>query len=246
MCVFRDFDDICIQTSPFDKRMRHDRHRALCKADVMTTQWPFDDLMISGTELVLRPVRDADIADFVAIFPADVDLDPRYPPLRGVPPAADRERRLAQSIWRHRGCWSIGDWALDFGVWRNGESVGIQTLEGTNFTRERTVDSASWIAGPYRRKGFGIQARELMLAFAFEQLGAEKAITSALVTNHASLGVSRHLGYEDEGVSPHDTGVGIVDLRHLVLTRGNWASSGPQAEIDVTGFEECRPFFDAM
>lgn len=208
----------------------------------MTTAWPLDDLTISGSELVLRPVRDADLAAFVATFPTDFELDPAYPPLPGVPAGADRERRLVQSIWRHRGCWSIDDWALDFGVWRGGEPLGIQTLEGTDFARERTVDSASWIANPFRGKGFGIQARALVLAFAFEQLAADKAITSAEVTNHASLGVSRHLGYRDNGTSPHDSGSGTVELQHLVLDRSNWAAQG-RTSLTVSGFEPCRPFF---
>jgi RimJ/RimL family protein N-acetyltransferase len=208
----------------------------------MTTAWPLDDLMISGSELVLRPVHDDELAAFAAIFPDDFDLDPAYPPLDGVPAPTDRARRLVQSIWRHRGCWSIDDWALDFGVWRAGEPLGIQTLEGTRFTQQRTIDSASWIAKPFRGRGFGIQARELALAFAFEQLGADKAITSALVTNHASLGVSRHLGYRDNGTSPHDTGTETVQLQHLVLHRADW-SAQPRKIAHINSFEPCRPFF---
>ena len=194
------FHAAAVITQSYRKPIRDARHPPFCEGGDMTPRWPFDGLAIAGSGLVLRPVRDADIEDLVAIFPDDFDLDPMYPPLHGVPPAIDHERRLVQSIWRHRGCWSVDDWALDFGVWRNGAPLGIQTLEGTEFAQEHIVDSASWIAKPFRGKGFGIQARELALAFAFETLGAEKAITSAVVTNHASLGVSRHLGYRDDGV----------------------------------------------
>lgn len=208
----------------------------------MTPRWPFGDLTIQGHELTLRPVRDADLAELVSIFPDDFDLDPAYPALNGLASATDRERRLVQSIWRHRGCWSIDDWALDFGVWRGNEPLGIQTLEGAEFMQERTVDSASWIAKPFRGKGFGIQARALVLAFAFEQLGAEKAITSAVVTNLASLGVSRRLGYRDAGIRPHDTGDGVVDLQHLVMTRSAW-DERQRTTPTVNGFGPCRPFF---
>lgn len=242
MFIISCFDAIRIHTQIHHQHIRDDRHRTLCQAGVMTTRWPFDNLTIRGPELVLRPVRDADIEDLASIFPADFDLDPSYPPLGGIAPAADRERRLIQSIWRHRGCWSIDDWALDFGVWRDGESLGIQTLEGTDFPQERTIDSASWIAKPVRGKGFGIQARELVLTFAFEHLGAEKAITSALVTNHASLGVSRHLGYKDDEVSPHDTGAGVVDLQHLVMSRADWATHS-RITMTISGLDSCRPFF---
>lgn len=208
----------------------------------MTSSWPFDQLTIIGPELVLRPVRDADIAPLVAVFPDDFDLDPSFPPLRGVPCAADRVRRLAQSIWRHRGCWTVDDWSLDFGVWRDGEPIGIQTLEGTKFPTDRTVDTASWIAKPLRGNGFGRQARKAVLTFAFEQLDAQRAITSALTTNHASLGVSRRLGYRDDGITPHDTGDGVVDLQHLVVDRTDWVADDREA-FAVNGFDTCRPFF---
>ncbi|GGB28366.1 hypothetical protein GCM10011492_18230 [Flexivirga endophytica] len=209
----------------------------------MTLQWPFDELTITGRDVLLRPVRDADIEHLVAIFPDDFDLDPRFPPLPELPPATDRERLLVQSIWRHRGCWSVDDWALDFGVWRDGTPVGIQTLEGTRFPADRTVDTASWIAKPFRGKGFGIQARELVLAFAFEQLEARRAITSAVVTNQASLGVSRHLGYRDTEVTPHITDDGVVDLQHLTLDRDARTTRKPETRIRVNGFDDCVPFF---
>jgi Acetyltransferases, including N-acetylases of ribosomal proteins len=127
-------------------------------------------------------------------------------------------------------------------VWRDDESLGIQTLEGTDFPQKRTVDSASWIAKTFRGNGFGIQARELMLAFAFEQLGAEQAITSALVTNEASLGVSRHLGYRDTAVEPHDTGGEVVALQHLAMDRPDWVAQR-RTTSTVSGFDPCRPFF---
>lgn len=209
----------------------------------MTARWPFDELILPAGDVTLRPVRDTDLAHFIAIFPDDFDLDPAFPPLPAMPPGQDRERRLAQSIWRHRGCWSIDDWALDFGVWRGGEPIGIQTLEGTDFPTERTVDTSSWIAKPLRGKGFGVHAREVVLAFAFDQLKAAHAITSAVTTNQASLGVSRHLGYRDDGVRPHDTGDGIVDLQHLTLSVDDWSAGTNRLAIDVSGFDECAAFF---
>lgn len=208
----------------------------------MTLDWPFDELTITGQQLLLRPVRDLDIGPLVAAFPDDFDLDPGYPPLPGLASDVDRERRFVQSIWRHRGCWSVGDWALDFGVWCDGEPIGIQTLEGTKLLTEGTVDTASWIAKPFRGKRFGIRARSAVLTLAFEHLDARHAITSAVTTNHASLGVSRRLGYRDAGVTAHDTGDGIVDLQHLVMSQDDWVAQ-TRDSITVNGFDACRPFF---
>ncbi len=208
----------------------------------MTTNWPFDDLALIGPDLTLHPVRDSEIGRFAELLPDDFDLDPNYPSLPALPPGNDRARRFAQNVWRHRGCWTVDDWALDFGVWRHDQPVGIQTLEGTKFPADRTVDTASWIAKSFRGNGFGIRARAAVLAFAFEQLGAERAITSAVTTNHASLGVSRHLGYRDDGVRPHDTGHAVVELQHLVMDRDDW-TAGDRKSLAVNGFDACRPFF---
>jgi len=66
------------------------------------------------------------------------------------------------------------------------------------------------------------------------------AIRSATVSNAASLGVSRRLGYTDNGVGlVLETG-GVAELRHLRLTRDHWAY-GDQVEIE--GFEPCRRWF---
>lgn len=216
--------------------------QAVCDAGSVTPIWPLDDLTLTGPQLVLRPVRETDMDPLVAAFPDDFDLDPSYPSLVGVAGDLDRARRLQQSIWRHRGCWKIHEWALDFGVWRGGELIGIQPLEGSQFPTERTVDTASWIVKPFRGNGFGGQAREAVLAFAFEHLNAERAITSAVTTNQASLAVSRRLGYRDDGIRPHDTGDDVVDLQHLVMTRDDWAKHSRDA-ITVNGFDACRPFF---
>ena len=39
------------------------------------------------------------------------------------------------------------------------------------------------------------------MAFAFEHLGAETAVTEVFRDNHASQGVSRKVGYEHDGIS---------------------------------------------
>lgn len=88
----------------------------------------------------------------------------------------------------------------------------------------------------HRGRGFGIHARAIALSFAFESLDARQAITSAVMSNHASLGVSRHLGYRGTGVRSHDTGASIVDLQHLVLTRGEWRHSDARIPSEINGF----------
>lgn len=109
----------------------------------------------------------------------------------------------------------------------------------------RTVDSASHLAPDARGRGWGKQARRAVLAFAFGPLGAEYAVTSAWHHNAASLGVSRAVGYEDNGVSRHrtETGQGADTMVHLRLSRTRWEASRQRETVEIAGYEGCRPFF---
>jgi hypothetical protein len=82
--------------------------------------------------------------------------------------------------------------------------------------------------------------RMAVLGLSFDHLGAVAAITSARMDNLASLGVSRRIGYTDNGVGFVAERSGRVLLRHLRLTAEQWRHSG---EVTVTGFEACRPWF---
>ncbi len=75
---------------------------------------------------------------------------------------------------------------------------------------------------------------------AFDHLGADVAITSAVTTNRASLGVSRRVGYTDNGVGLVRETTGVAPLQNLRLTAGNWRHG---SEVIVTGFDACRPWF---
>ena len=89
--------------------------------------------------------------------------------------------------------------------------------------------------------------RRAVLTLAFGHLGAEYAITSAWHDNHASLGVSRSLGYVDNGIERHRRDDGehktVDDMVHLRMSREQWERSGGSAGITVEGFEPCRPSF---
>ena len=75
--------------------------------------------------------------------------------------------------------------------------------------------------------------RTAALGFAFESLGATAAISSATLANGASLGVSRRVGYLENGRSRIvDTGGDVATLQHFRLTAGRWTSP----EVSVTGF----------
>jgi RimJ/RimL family protein N-acetyltransferase len=85
--------------------------------------------------------------------------------------------------------------------------------------------------------------RMAVLGLAFGPLDARAAVSSARHDNAASLGVSRHLGYRDNGVSLNASGQGLVELQHMRLTAEEWHASGRSQQVRVTGFEPCLPWF---
>ena len=85
--------------------------------------------------------------------------------------------------------------------------------------------------------------RSAVLALAFGPLQAEAAITSAWHDNHASLGVSRALGYRPNGESLDARGNGVDVMRHMRLRRAEWLASGIGDQVLISGFEACRPLF---
>ena len=204
-------------------------------------EWPFFDLRIVSGDVLLRGVSDADLEPLLAALPEDLELDPRMETFAELPESRDRERRFVAGLWRHRGEWSPSSWCLDLVVEHAGRVVGIQSLEGDDFPTQRTVDSASWLAPAVRGQGVGTAMRAGILALAFDHLGAEAAVTSAEHSNAASLGVSRRLGYVDNGVGRVHGAQGAVDLQYLRLSEDAWRSTGRSAEI--TGIESCLPWF---
>ncbi len=93
--------------------------------------------------------------------------------------------------------------ALELAVIRDGVVVGIQGIGGRDFAVLREVHTGSWLGRRYQRQGIGTQMRAAVLHLAFEGLGAKPAVSAAFEDNPASLGVSRKLGYRDDGIEWH-------------------------------------------
>ena len=211
--------------------------------DTPARHWPLFGLRLRGGGLVLRPVTEADLDELADRLPVDVELDPRLPSYPGLTPGAGRRAALCQSYWRALGGWTVESWSLQFLVLLDGELIGTQSLEGEDFLRLRTVDSASYLQPAARGRGLGVAMRRAVLALAFGHLGAEAAVTSAWHDNAASLGVSRSLGYEPNGVSLHSRGDGADLMVHLRLTRQRWVEVNGSPSVSVEGLDAGRALF---
>ena len=208
---------------------------------MVSSLWPLLDLRLAGGDLVLQPLREADLDEVIPLVPDDLELDPgafRF--------QADQttQRRLVilQQYWRYYGAWTPASWRVTFAVRRAGQLLGLQELEAQDFAQLRVVDTASWLTPEARGLGLGKQMRRCVLALAFGPLQARAAVTSAWHDNHASLGVSRSLGYQDNGVSTLTRGSGADTLVHLRMTRAEWETSAAGA-VTISGFDPCRFLF---
>jgi hypothetical protein len=85
-----------------------------------------------------------------------------------------------------------------------------------------------------------VAMRTAALGLAFDHLGAVAAISSATLANAASLGVSRRIGYADNGISRIvDTSGEVVELQNLRLPADRW----PGAKVAVEGLTPALPWF---
>ena len=152
---------------------------------------------------------------------------------------------MHQGYWKYYGSWRPEAWRLNFVVHHGDELIGVQELEGNDFLTLRTVDTSSYLVAAARGRGLGKRMRAAVLALAFGPLEAQVAITSAWHDNHASLGVSRALGYQPNGESRmgREGGHGVDVLTHLLLRRDAWLASGLCDGVEIEGFDPCRPLF---
>jgi len=213
-------------------------------SDVSAGYWPFVDLVLVADGMVLRPMTEVDLTPLADMLPDDVDLNPALPSFGGQrTPSTARGTTLCQTYWHAIGTWRPESWSLPFVVWVDGVRVGVQSLEGNDFATRRTVDSFSWLTTTRRGRGLGKAMRLAILALAFDGLGAEVAETSAWHDNAASIGVSRALGYVDNGVHRHADRGRIDDMVYLRMTREVWQTRHAAHGVRVHGLAPCLPFF---
>lgn len=205
--------------------------------------WPVFDLRLSAGQLTLRPITEADLGRLADIKPPDVEQDPALPVPPGGDPRATRGAAVHQSYWQAMGAWRPDNWRLGFAVQVNGRIVGVQELEARDFATLATVDSSSWLITEVRGRGLGRAMRRAALALAFDGLDAEYAVTSAWHDNPASLGVSRSLGYADNGHDRHHRGTRGDEMVRMRMTRATWLARHADHGVRIDNLPECRAWF---
>lgn len=171
----------------------------------------------------------------------DPDVQPFSVPWTDAEPA-QRARATLQYHWRSWGTWQPMQWSLDLVTVLDGRVVGTQGLTACEFATLRQVSTGSWLGRAFHGRGIGTEMRAAALHLAFAGLDAEYAVSDAYEYNSASLGVSRKLGYADDGIERHVVRGRPVVLRRLRLHRDGWAAHRT-VPVEVHGLEPCRALF---
>lgn len=150
-----------------------------------------------------------------------------------------RVQRWMQGIWRGRGTVEPNFWRLYFVVVVDGRPVGMQDLIGDRFATHRTVITFSWLAASARQRGVGREMRQAILHLAFDGLGAREATSEAFLDNCGSNGVSRALGYQENGISWATRENQPAQMQRWLLNRETWQQRR-RDDIILTGAERSR------
>ncbi|HET8785328.1 MAG TPA: GNAT family protein [Candidatus Limnocylindrales bacterium] len=210
----------------------------------LEASWPLFGLRIRSEHLVLRLPLDADLPGLLALAKAGIHPPDEMP--FGVAwtdatgPALDRS--FLQHHWGWRARWRPEEWWLNLMVEWEGRPIGAQTISSEDFAVHGTVDSGSWLGLAFQGRGFGKEMRSAVLSFAFDGLGARAATSSAFRDNAASNGVSRSLGYAEDGrgsLAPR----GVArETQRFRMTEAMWRSR-PRPPVEIDGLDACREMF---
>ena len=206
--------------------------------------WPLFDLRVRTARLELRPPTDDDACALAALAARGIH-DPDWLPFAipwSIQPSPQLEREALKHYWAARANWTVDRWHLPLAVLCDGEVVGTQGFGAHKFAVVRSVNSGSWLGPQHQGKGIGKEMRAAMLHLAFDGLGAQYAVSGAWHDNAPSLGVSRALGYEENGIEIAER-QGKPDRQiGLLLTRERWEAHR-SIDVSIEGLEPCLEWF---
>jgi RimJ/RimL family protein N-acetyltransferase len=157
-------------------------------------------------------------------------------------PGGAFERNFIQYHWSMRGQWRPDFWRLELGVYLPDTDVpvGCMGVGAKDFARDRCVSTGSWLLPQWRGLGLGKHMRTAALVLAFDELMALTARSGAHPRNAPSLGVSRALGYEEDGRGYLIVDGRRVETQRLLLQREHFL---PACAVEIGGLDRCRQMF---
>lgn len=208
--------------------------------------WPLFDLSIRTPRVELRYPDDDLVVRTIEVSTKGIH-DPADMPF-GVPwtdkPSPVFERASIQHYWQGRANHKADNWHMPLVVLVDGEPVGVQACQAENFARTRTAGTGSWLGRAFQGQGIGKEMRAAVLHFLFAGLDAQRCESGAWHDNAPSLGVSRSLGYVENGDAiAMRRDVADRQIR-LLLPREEWETRR-RDDIEINNLEPCLEFLVA-
>ncbi len=219
--------------------LTHEDHQ---RGGAVASLWPIFNLTLRTERLVLRPPLDDELAELAAVARRGVH-EPGVRPFGNLwteRPEEVWDSGFVQYFWAQRANWRPDAWDLPFAVFLDGRPVGVQQLRGLSFRILRDIGTGSWLSRELQGKGIGTEMRAAVLSFAFSYLGAELAHSGAYFTQQGSIGVSRKLGYKENGVRRDRVADESSDAILFRLTREDWLAQR-RPVVTVEGLRPCLP-----
>ncbi|MFJ8844284.1 GNAT family N-acetyltransferase [Streptomyces cyaneofuscatus] len=206
--------------------------------------WPLHGLRIRTPRLELRLPDEALLDELASVGAGGVHAPDRMPFI--VPWTDGEPDEVGRATYQHVlgtiAGWTEKNWHLTLAVLHDGKVVGRQDVMGREFGVRREVMTGSWLGLPHQGRGIGTEMRAAALHLAFEGLGARYAVSDARTDNAGSLGVSRRLGYEPDGLQIEVIRGEAVTLQRLRLDRAGWEKHR-SVDVTVEGLDACRADF---
>lgn len=204
--------------------------------------WPLFALRLTTPRLELRPILDQDIPAAVEAAHSGIHEPGRNPfsTAWAELPADELGPNIARWYWRCRAEFTPEAWTLLLGIWHDGEFVGCQDVGAKDFGALKTVSTGSWLKQSMQGQGLGKEMRAAVVLYAFDWLGAEVAESEAALWNEASIGVSRSLGYDLNGITRKAWGPKVETVQHVRLTPETFKR--PDWTLQVEGHEAASRF----
>lgn len=210
----------------------------------MDDLWPLAGLRVRSGDLELRYMDDADV-HALARLAADGVHEPGAMPFtvpwtRGTP--TEVARNVLTYQWGARASVSHQRWTVELAVVRDGEVLGTQGLMASDFPVTRTAETGSWLGLRHHGQGVGTRMRLMILHLLFEGFDGLRATTSAFDDNAPSNGVTRRIGYVENGVDVLAREGEPTLSRRYVLDRATWDGRPAELrpEVDLVGIAAVR------
>lgn len=166
-----------------------------------TDVWPFFALEVRTPRVTLRCPTDAELFELIEVAKRGVH-DPATMPF-GIPwtraESPDLERNALKFHWSCRASLSPESFRIPLAVFVDGAVVGASDLSADGFPVVRQFETGSWLGLDHQGRGLGKELRLATLTLGFDGLDARVATTGAWIDNDRSLGVTRSLGYSENG-----------------------------------------------